>query len=261
MPKALGMVGCHLLEDEMVHVLDHDKDARVIFLVSNGVSDTIEHKLRSLQPERDLHLVSEENVADLIIDQEGTVILWQKPIELHLLPQELRDDVVSSLRLIEPLCGAIMVFYGLCGNAFRNFETVVQCVHVPVCSLTDHRGEMVDDCIGTAMGGTEEYLHLLRSHPGSFYLTPMWASNWRRFFHDIRVIEDEKNLDGAKYVFQFMGYKDTFKLKTGLGDGESFDRNVLEFGSCFDLRVGEINCTTTVAERSYLRAKELMAGK
>lgn len=260
MAKAFGMIGCHLMEDEMVHVLEHDKDVRHIYLVDNGVSDTMERKLRQLTPERDLHLVLEEKVADLEIAHEGTVILWQKPIELHLLPQELRDDVLSSMRLIEPLCDVIMVFYGLCGNAFRNFESLVQGFCTPIATLTDHTGQLIDDCIGTAVGGTEEYLHLLRAHPGSFYLTPMWASNWRRFFHDIRVIDDEKNLDGARYVFQFMGYKDTFKLKTGLGDGNWFDENVRDFGEQFELNVGEIPCGTAVVERSYLRAKEMRKG-
>jgi hypothetical protein len=229
--------------------------------VANGISDTIESKLRNLTPERDLHLVAEEDVADLRLQTEGNVIIWQKPVELHLIPCELRDDVLATMRLMEPACDVILVFYGLCGNAFRNFESLIQDFKVPVCSLTDHTGQMVDDCIGTAVGGVDDYLHLLRSHPGSFYLTPMWASNWRRFFHDIRVIEDEKNLDGARYVFQFMGYKDTFKLKTGLGDAEAFDRNVREFGESFDLKVGEIPCSAAVAERSYLKAKELMANK
>ncbi|HSV42435.1 MAG TPA: DUF1638 domain-containing protein [Methanomassiliicoccales archaeon] len=256
--RALGIIGCHLLEDEMVHVLGKDRDMRRIVLIDNNVSDTILGKLEGLTPKREILLLSEKALADQDLGGDGTVIVWQKPIELHVLPWELRDSVLSSLRNIERHCGAVLLFYGLCGNAFRNFESLVAEFDVPVTIMTDHSGQVVDDCIGTAIGGVDEYLHLLRTNSGTFYLTPMWSSNWKRFFVDIRVIQDINDLDGARYVFQFMGYKRVLKIETGLGDVELFEKDAAEFARTFDLDLTDVPAGVKVAERSYEAAKELL---
>jgi hypothetical protein len=247
------------MEDEVVHVLQHDNEAGHIYLVDNGVSDTILPKLKSLQPEREIVLLKEEVLVDHPIETEGSVIVWQKPIMLHVLPRELRDDVTASLKLIEGRCGAILVFYGLCGNAFRNFEAITKDIPIPVNILKDHSDQIVDDCIGAAVGGTDEYLHLLRSNSGTFFLTPMWASNWRRFFADIQVIQGDNDLEGAKYVFQFMNYRGAMKMMTGLNDPERFQKNVEEFADIFDFKVWDKECSTKVAERSYQRTKEMLS--
>jgi len=42
-------------------------------------------------------------------------------------------------------------------------------------------GEIVDDCIGAVLGGRGQYLTALKNcrGVGTFFLTPIWAVNWR----------------------------------------------------------------------------------
>lgn len=254
---ALGIVACHLLEDELVHVLSKDPLIRTVHIVEAHISTTLEGKLRRKVPHALLHSVPMDEI-DVLQAGPDSVIIWQKPIVLHLNPHELKDEVFATLHRLQPHCSALLLFYGLCGNAFLNFPALVKEFQVPVAILTDRSEQVVDDCIGVASGGCNEYLQLLRSNPGTFYLTPMWASNWRQFFQDIRVIEDGDNLDGAKYVFEYMGYRKVLKLNTGLGDSGEFEDKVTEFSQVFHFLQVEQICNTEVVERSYENVRQLM---
>lgn len=256
--NALGIIACHMLEDELVHVLSHDPDVARILVIESGVSHTLRPKLDEHCPGRSIENIGAEELPGLKIFEAGCVLIWQRPIKLHLSPDELREDALKVLAQVKDLCSSVLLFYGLCGNAFRNLEGMMNGIEVPMTILKDASGQIVDDCMGVAAGGVDAYLKLLRSHHGAFFLSPMWASDWRRFFVDIMVLQDPSDLEGARYIFQYMNYTTVTMMCTGLGGNDAFQTEVEEFSKAFGLKMEEQPCSTEVVDISYAKAKSLL---
>ena len=81
------------------------------------------------------------------------------PISLQQTPAALRATVMSEMWKMEPSCASILVWYGLCGNAFQNIDSLTTGLRGPVVILKDCRDKIVDDCVGAVLGGSEEYLN------------------------------------------------------------------------------------------------------
>ncbi len=255
--NALGLIACQMLEDETVHVLSHDHEVRRILVIDAFVSNTLVPKLREKCRSVSIELVALDDIHGRRLEGPGNVLLLQRPVNLHLSPDILRDDVLTIIGEVQDLCSAILVFYGLCGNAFRNLQSMLKDAKVPVTILKDAGGQVVDDCMGVAAGGTESYLKLLRSHHGAFFLSPMWASDWRKFFVDIMVLQDPNDLEGARYIFQYMNYTKVIMMCTGLGSNDEFHEEVDRFSKAFGLAIEEYPCGTDVVDRSYAEMKRL----
>ncbi|MDD1746346.1 MAG: DUF1638 domain-containing protein [Methanomassiliicoccales archaeon] len=253
---AMGLIGCRLFEDEVVHVISKDKDVDNIVLVDDDESRDFERKLRA-SSQVNLIKVKAEELQTLSFPPGFTVLVWLKPMALHQKPEKLREDVIGSLSKVGEKCDSVLLFYGLCGNAFRHVEKETSSSPVPVHILRDAKGQIVDDCIGCVLGGTDEYLVQLKKSSGTFFLTPMWAANWRELFNKVQILADPNDIEGAKYVFKCVGYKKVVKMDTGLGDEEEFERQVDEFSRLFEFEKGIVKCTLEVVEQSYQQAKAL----
>jgi len=254
----LGIIGCRLFEDEIAYVLSRDKELRHIWVVKNEESEDLMLKLERAGVRAKADLVKEEELPDLPPPKALSVIVWLKPMALHSKPEKLNEEVHATISKLERRCGSVLLFYGLCGNAFKHLERDAKAHDVPVVILKDQGGEIVDDCIGTVLGGTEEYYQLLKRSSGTFFLTPMWAANWRELFHKVQILPDPNDVEGARYIFQCVGYKRVYKMDTGLGDQDRFDREIDEFARLFDFEKGSVPCTLNVIERSYQLAKQAL---
>jgi hypothetical protein len=254
----LGIVGCRLFEDEIAHVLSRDDELRSIWVVKNEESEDLIRKLEHAGVGAMAHLVKEDELLHLPSSKALSVIVWLKPMALHSKPEKLNEEVHATISKLEVRCGSVLLFYGLCGNAFKHLERDSKEHEVPVVILKDQGGEVVDDCIGTVLGGTEQYYQLLKRSSGTFFLTPMWAANWRELFHKVQILPDPNDVEGARYIFQCVGYKRVYKMDTGLGDQEKFEKEIDEFARLFDFEKGSVPCTLSVIEQSYRKAKEAL---
>ena len=183
-----------------------------------------------------------------------SVIVRILPISLHQTPAALRAMVMSEIWKMEPSCASILVLYGLCGNAFKNIDSLTAGLRSPVVILKDCRDKIVDDCVGAVLGGTEEYLNFLKTDKGGYPLNTMWASNFRHFMKEIQLLGEGSDIDEARFVFQCMDYSKIVELDTGLG-GEEYHRRIEEIAAMFGFEVSRIPCTLKVMDFSYQRAK------
>ena len=255
--RVIAVIGCQVLEDEVSHVIGIDPEIQSIFVLESPQATGIAEKLRRLGREQ-VHEVKPEDL-DAALPQNGlSVVVWIKPIGLHQSPAHLREEVVANARLIAPLCDSILIFYGLCGNAFRAIDDIAKGFNVPLIILRDAQGLIVDDCIGAVLGGTDEYRAFLLRDKGGYTLNTMWAANWRNFMVETQFLHDPNNPEEVEMVFQFLDYKNVVMLDTGLGDGEAFRRQAEEFGRIFKLGNSEERCTLRVVEDSYRLAKSRM---
>jgi hypothetical protein len=172
--------------------------------------------------------------------------------------------VLSAVEQIAPHCSSILLFYGLCGNAFKTHPGE-GCHGADVHILCDQQGRTVDDCIAAVLGGTDGYYNLLRRYPGVFYLTPAWAENWRDLITKMEITRgmDGQGLDTLKWMFELAGYRKALKLDTGLGDRGIFEDKVEEFVRTFNFEKASLEkelMTLDVIDRSYAQAKDRAVG-
>ncbi|MEM0449128.1 MAG: DUF1638 domain-containing protein [Methanomassiliicoccales archaeon] len=258
--KILAIVGCRLFEDELVHVLINDEKINEIFIVDNEDSKNLLCKLFKKRIKANITTISENDLSKLKALKGYSVLVWVKSMALHQKPDRLREDILTTLKKLEPFVDAVLLFYGLCGNAFKHIEKDAGDFKIPTIILRDEKGQIVDDCIGCAFGGVEEYFNQLRKSAGTFFLTPMWAANWRILFHKVQILPDPNDVEGAKYIFKCVGYKKVVKIDTSLGDEEEFEKQVDEFSKLFEFERGEIKCVPKIVESSYLMAKRAAIG-
>lgn len=257
----LGVIGCPIMEDEIVYAVKRDEDISKVYVIDNEDSRNLVRKLRSASMEPTV--VSEEEAAAISSDGFSVLILMES-VALHENPSELRVKVASSVKRYMSKCRSILLFYGLCGNAFKDMSQVRDGASPPLFILTDTEGRTVDDCIAAVLGGTDGYLRLLRRYPGVFYLTPAWAENWKDMIYKMEVTRGSSrdDLSTLKWLFDLAGYRKALKLDTGLGDQEVFDRKVDEFVKEFNFEKGELEkefICLDVIDSSYDRAKGEMA--
>lgn len=255
----LGIIGCPILEDEIVHAVGADASISRLFVVRTEDSENLLKKLHALERCPPVTLVGPEQIASLAADG-FTILVMMKPMALHEDPDRLRDEVSATAASMASVCGSILLFYGLCGNAFRDVASMSKAVGRPITIISDEQARPVDDCIAAVIGGTDGYLRLLKRYPGVFYLTPGWAENWRTLMSKMEITRgiDGDDLATIKWMFDMAGYKLALKIQTGLGDQANFDSRIDEFIGTFGFQRKDLEremVTLECVDRSYAEAK------
>ncbi|MDW5562117.1 MAG: DUF1638 domain-containing protein [Methanomassiliicoccus sp.] len=257
--QVLGIIGCPILEDELVYAVRGDRSISRLFVVDNEDSKNLVRKLLALDRRPPVTLIGEDEIEHL--SPEGFALLvYMKSMALHEHPERLREEVSATAAAMALVCRSILLFYGLCGNAFSDVGSMSRTVGRPITIISDQQQRPVDDCIAAVLGGTDGYLRLLKRYPGVFYLTPGWAENWRTLMKKMEITRgiDGDDLATIKWLFEMAGYKLALKIQTGLGDQEGFDARIDEFVRTFgfqlrDLEAEHINLDCV--DRSYAEAK------
>ncbi len=255
----LGIVGCPILEDEIVHSILRDIEIANVLVIENDDSGNLLRKLRKIDTRANVLSIKESELDSLPTEGFNLLILM-KSMALHEEPQTLRREVAKAVDIIGPRCRSIMLFYGLCGNAFKHLSEIEAETKSKLTLLTDEQGRPVDDCIAAVLGGTDGYYRLLKRYPGVFYLTPAWAENWRELIFKMELTRgmDKGDLSILKWMFDTAGYKKALTLDTGLGDHEAFEEKVEDFVKEFHFERASLEkefITLDAVERSYDRAK------
>ncbi|MFP4545606.1 MAG: DUF1638 domain-containing protein [Methanomassiliicoccales archaeon] len=259
----LGMIGCPILEDEMAYVITSDPEVSEVVFVDTEDASNLIRKVRG-SGAKDIRFIQEGDLESFRSDNGLTLLIWMKSAGLHEEPDDLREEVLRSMERMSEACDSLLLFYGLCGNAFRDIDELSSRFRTPVFILRDSKGQVVDDCIATPLGGTEGYLALLRRYAGVFYLTPAWAENWRDMMGKMELFKgvDDVDIGTMKQLFDMADYSKVLKIDTGLGDRETFHRKSREFAEIFDFEEHTLEdgyCSLEVVEDSYSRAKRCLS--
>lgn len=255
----LGIIGCPILEDEIVHSVLRDMDIANVLVIENDDSGNLVRKLRKAVTKAKVSSIK-ESALDTLPQDGFNLLILMKSMALHEDPQILRREVAKGVELIGPKCRSIMLFYGLCGNAFKHLPEIEAETKHQLTLLTDEQGRPVDDCIAAVLGGTDGYYSLLKRYPGVFYLTPGWAENWRELIFKMELTRgvSKGDLSMLKWMFDTAGYTKALTLDTGLGDREVFEEKVDDFVREFHFERVSLEkefITLEAVERSYDWAK------
>ena len=253
----MTIIGCRMFEDEIMHLLENDPEIEKLLVVENEDCKGITKKMNEAGLEYTTLLLEEipENSAGK--GKGLTLIIYMLELALHAIPEDLKKTVYSKVELMAPLSDGILLFYGLCGNVLGKIEEDFKALDCRVCILKEENGEIVDDCIGAVLGGRKQYLEALKScrGVGTFFLTPMWAANWREMIRTAGLSQNPDDISMSKFVFDYAGYKKVARVNTGLIYEKNFDTCVKEFSTLFEFEVRDLEGTLHLVESCYAKTK------
>ncbi|MDQ1253563.1 MAG: hypothetical protein QG646_2735 [Euryarchaeota archaeon] len=283
----LSIIACGMLEDELVHILSKDSELKQLIVVENRDNSGFLRKLkfknctpRTAFPDKIQILLKEEESLNSRIHmkflsllpffntilkkqelkekRELTVVVNLLNLGLHSDLDKLKLKVHENIREMASFSDNILIFYGTCGHIFGKLEEEFAGLRCPLSFLKDKDGEMIEDCISLALGGNEAYARRMLEFRGmgTIYLTPMWASSWKRLEND--GAEGRNSTD--KYLKNPL-YCLAAQIDTGIENDSEFDENVEEFARKYDMKITNLKGSIEIAEQSYLAAKNTVTGK
>ncbi len=245
-----------MLEDEIVHLIQTDDQIKELIIVENRDCQGIVQKLNEL--DISFVLLPESKLPHLKPASDYRLIVNMLEFALHAIPSKLKDTVYNCTRQMCRYSDGILLFYGLCGNVLGNIENDLADLDCNIHILKEEDGEVIDDCIGVVLGGRANYLSTLKSFKGvgTFFLTPMWAANWREMLVAGGFGSDPNDTDTSKKVFDAIGYRNVARLDTGLYYEKDFDDIVHEFADIFDFDILHLEGNLDLVEKCYYKLRE-----
>ncbi len=239
----LTLIGCPILEDELIYSIMNDKEEKDIRIVNTEPSESL---LRKLDRNRIRYaVIGEDEILEKGIagrDCDFSIIIKMLDMALHRKPEELRERIEQDIISFSKVSGAIALYYGMCGNygwdVTKWAEEKGLC---PVLVFRDRKGNVCYDCIAVAVGGTDKYRKLLRAHTGHMYFTPGVAVNWNDFVATGEPSEGgwKNNKERLKWLFEQCNYDSVLQIDTGLGDYGEMRKSVKEFAETYDFEIIE----------------------
>ena len=263
----LGIIGCPILEDEIVYSLSNETEEKKVYLVDTPRSHTLRRKLElkkipfSLIGEWDFN----NGYAEIDPENSFNIIIVMNNLALHKDPAFLRSTLEGQLRFYQSKFDSIALYYGMCGNAGWDVSRwASDNLDIPVFVFRDQNGDVCDDCIGVAVGGHSRYCDFVRRYTGMFFVTPAIAGNWSEYSEELNFTKgfEIMNIHTVKEVFEIYGYKKAVKIDTGIGiKGDELDKGCEHFSDITGLEFvtadpGSVNLYPT--ERIYKDAKNAL---
>jgi hypothetical protein len=266
----MGIIGCPMLEDEIVYSLCRDKDKKNIFVVDTPNSITFKRKLE--QRGIPFSTVDEwefnNGFCSLGREDEFNVVVILNKLGLHSEPKLLKSTLEDQLIFHQNHFDSIALYYGMCGNAgWDATKWASDKFRTPVFTFHDKNGDVCDDCIGVAVGGHSRYCDFVRKYTGMLLVTPAVAGTWKDYSKELDFLKGFEVLDihSVREVFAFYGYKNAVRIETGLEPSrEEFDAGCKglaeETGLVFiDAEPGSADIFP--AEKIYRDTKDAVSGK
>jgi len=258
----LGVLACPILEDELVYSMSKDDEISNVYLLDNRHAKSIKIKLARNGIKHTI--VGEREFlegARMMPDDGFTIAIWMMDLGLHEEPADLGAALKKCMKEMQEHTDALVLYYGLCGNGLKDIDIWAKDnLEVPMTIIRDSEGKIVDDCIAAAIGGTKQYLNLLRKYPGIMYFTPAFATNYDDLLGRMELFKgvDVGDETMLKMVFEMADYHEVMKIETGLGDPDEFQAATEKFAnrlgfSIFTLEDGWV--TLEPADRVYAEAK------
>ncbi|NLL95275.1 MAG: DUF1638 domain-containing protein [Thermoplasmatales archaeon] len=261
----LGMVACPILEDEMVYNLSTDAEEKNVFVLENEYCGSAKRKLSEAGiPFESLDESAFIDAGAPLPEGAYNVVIYMMDMGLHQEPEDLGSAIKERLLGFQHRVDAVMLYYGLCGKGLEGIEEWgSENLSVPITILKDAEGKVCDDCIAVPVGGTDNYLRLLKEYPGVMYLTPCVACNFDEF---LNAMELTRGIEGSgrdreemlRMILEMADYRHALKIQTGLGDQDLFQAKAEEFCEKYNLELLYLEgdwVTPVVADRTYAEAK------
>ena len=257
----LSILGCKILQDEIVWLLKNDPNIDETIIVENDNVAEFEEKLdregiayAGIPPKDMPHAIGKRE------NDSFRVIIEIFELGLHEYPKDLKSRVYEEIERIRVFSDGLLLFYGLCGNVLGDVENDFSNEEKGfIVRILRDEERIVDDCIAATVGGSSKYCELLKAHSSkpTFFFTPMYASSWNELVSQNRHYSDpEKALKMTKMLFKEVGYSRVAKVNTGLTYVKDIDKKIKEFADLFEFEIIEIEGNQEIFKKCYYSIKD-----
>jgi len=245
----LGIVTCQILELEFAYILSNDPDVAAVRVLDNrfalGFCEAMDRigakrvdRIRYLTPSSDNSSAGFE------------VVVRVMEVGLHRVIQELKNGVLDAVSEMADGVDAILIGYGLCGNAFQYPDELFAHIGVPIFMPVDG-DHVVDDCVGMVIGGRENYYEEQCRCAGTMFLTPGWTRHWKT----VLLSGGGKRRDFKMAKRMMAEYKRVLLLPTPVMSEEEMAPSAQEFIEVFGLEPQTRAGTFSILDRTWALVK------
>ena len=250
----LGVVTCQILELEFAYVLSNDPDVSEIWVVYDEFSKELTRELDNLT-RKPVHRVA---IPEEFENKETTglaVLVKVLEVGLHSNIPDLTRGVTTAVEKIAPFVDAVLLGYGLCGNALNNADDIFKEIPVPVM-LPMEKEHPVDDCIGLIIGGRENYYAEQCRCAGTMFMNSGFSRHWQKI---MSVNIPEKLLPKKDKILNRLmrDYKRSLILPTPVLGESEIRENIREFNERYDLKTDIRPGTLTLLENAWEDVKKV----
>jgi hypothetical protein len=163
---------------EFAAVLSNDPEVSEVWIVRDEFSEELLQKLKMVGS---LPVRAVSHIIDFNPNEKNgyAVLIRIMEVGLHSNIQVLRKGVTTAVEELAPYCDAVMLGYGLCGNAMNEINDLFKDIPIPVMLPMDN-GEPVDDCIGLIIGGRENYYSEQCQCAGTMFMNAGFSKHWKK---------------------------------------------------------------------------------
>jgi len=248
----LGILTCEILELEFAYLLGKDFDVSRITILEDVRSVRLIEALRS-GGTKNLRLIKDIKTFNPNPASRLDVLVRVLELALHNRKKTLQEGLVQAACEMGPHVDALLLGYGLCGNALESPEALLSQADVPIFIPMDE-DHPVDDCVGLILGGRRCYYGELCKVAGTFFMIPGWSFHWRRMF------EQEfgrLSVDMAKRLFRH--YERSLLISTPIMSHDEMRENVKAFNDMFGFRADAGEGTLRILNETWRKAKDLLS--
>jgi len=245
----LGILTCEILELEFADLLGRDREVGRITILEDQRSEHLIVALEALKADR-LERINNLNQFRPAGKNELEVLVGVLELALHNRKNTLQQGLIEAARAFGPHVDALMLGYGLCGNALEKPAELLSDAGVPVFIPMDE-DHPVDDCIGLLIGGRERYYGEQCELAGTFFMIPGWTYHWKRMFE-----REFGNLSPEMAKRLFKHYERSLLISTPIMSLEEMQQNSKDFNELFGLRTEVCKGTLSILQETWDTAKE-----
>lgn len=250
----LGILTCEVLELEFAYLIGMDKQVERITILEDEHSVRLIDALKSMRAPH-LKRINELQEFFPASDDKLEVLVRVLELALHNRKRTLQQGLQEAACSFGPKVDALLLGYGLCGNALEKPDELLTGAGVPVFIPMDE-DHPVDDCIGLIIGGRKYYYGEQCNVAGTFFMIPGWTHHWRRMF-------DQEfgniNVDTAKRLFK--DYERSLLISTHIMSEGEMRRNSEAFNRLFGLRQETRPGTLEILMKTWNSAKAFINTK
>lgn len=245
----LGIITCQILELEFAHLLANDAEVDEVTVIDTAYSKGLSHAYelrKGVKPK----LIGYLGQYLPTLPGRLEVLVQVLELGLHTVIQDLRTSVINAAEEMGPHVDAIVLGYGLCGNALKNHEEIFKEADAPVFLPIDD-DHTVDDCVGLIIGGREKYYEEQCRMAGTFFMNAGFSRHWQDLLHKAHGVSFDESI--SKRIMA--GYERSLLLTTPVLAQEEMAANIAQFNEVFGLRMEVRAGTLAMLAHTWERGK------
>lgn len=247
----LGVVTCEILELEWAHILSSDPEIAGITVLNDAFSQSFIETVDALDGNG---LEKIQSINDFVPKNSGQLQIMVRVLEvgLHNRKKILQEGLVRAVNEIAGRADAIVLGYGLCGNALEKPEELLAEAGVPLFIPMDD-DHPVDDCVGLLIGGRDCYYDEQCRVAGTFFMTAGFARHWKRM---LQLQFGDVNIKFAKRMFE--AYERSLIIETPVLSTDQIREDIDEFNQMFGFRTEVKEGTLEILRETWSKAKRFL---